>query len=75
MHVMSDAYARENLESIMTEVCERREPVAIARDSGQTVIVISLEDFNSLEETAYLLRSTKNAQRLFSAIVDLESRN
>ncbi|HZF09588.1 MAG TPA: type II toxin-antitoxin system prevent-host-death family antitoxin [Thermoanaerobaculia bacterium] len=64
--------ARANLAKTMDHVCESHEPVLITR-SGQTpVVMLSVEDYNSLEETAYLLRSPKNAKRLIEAIADLE---
>ncbi len=44
----------------------------ITRNGQQSVVMMSLEDFNSLEETAYLLRAPKNAQRLLEAISSLE---
>jgi len=36
-------------------------------------VVISLEDYQALEETAYLLRSPKNARRLLESIAELEA--
>jgi antitoxin YefM len=53
-------------------VCNNHEPLIITR-SGQSVVMLSLEDFKALEETAYLLRSPANAHRLLSAIQQLES--
>jgi antitoxin YefM len=44
----------------------------ITRDGQGSVVMLSLEDFNSLEETAYRLRSPKNARRLLEATADLE---
>jgi PHD/YefM family antitoxin component YafN of YafNO toxin-antitoxin module len=46
--------------------------VIITRDDQTRVVTLSLDDYNSLEETAYLLRSPKNAKRLIEAIADLE---
>jgi antitoxin YefM len=64
--------ARANLARTMDQVCERHEPVIITRSGQDSVVVLSLEDFKSLEETAYLLRTPKNAKRLLEAIADLE---
>jgi antitoxin YefM len=64
--------ARANLARIMDRVCESHEPVIITRSGQESVVVLSLEDFRSLEETAYLLRTPRNAKRLLEAIADLE---
>jgi antitoxin YefM len=47
-------------------------PVIITRKGKEPVVIISLAEFRSLEETAYLLSSRKNAKRLLEAIADLE---
>jgi len=64
--------ARANLASTMDRVCDDHEPVIITRNGEQAVVMISLEDFNGLEETAYLLRSPANARRLLESIVEFE---
>jgi antitoxin YefM len=64
--------ARENLASTMDRVCEDHDPVIITRNRDQSVIMISLEDYEALQETAYLLRSPANAKRLMSAIESLD---
>ena len=48
------------------------DPVIITRNRDQAVVMISLEDYESLEETAYLLRSPANARRLLDSISDLK---
>jgi len=65
--------ARANLAKTMNKVCEDHEPLIITRNQEQSVVMISLEDYKSLEETAYLLRTPKNARRLIESIVELES--
>jgi antitoxin YefM len=50
----------------------RHEPVIITRSGEDSVVMLSLADYKSLEETAYLLRSPKNAKRLIEAIAELE---
>jgi antitoxin YefM len=64
--------ARANLARTMDEVCESHEPVIITRSGEASVVLLSLQDYKSLEETAYLLRSPKNARRLIEAIAELE---
>jgi antitoxin YefM len=64
MDAMSYTSARKNLAQTMEWVCEDHAPVVITRKGEGAVVMMSLEDYQSLEETAYLLRSPKNAQRL-----------
>ena len=47
----------------------------ITRKRESPVVMISLEDFQAMEETAYLLRSPANARRLLESIAELESGN
>lgn len=72
MDTISYTAARAKLASTMDRVCEDHEPVIITRSNEPSVVMISLEDYSALEETAYLLRSPKNARRLLEAIADLE---
>ncbi len=64
--------ARENLAATMNKVCEDHDPVIITRKRNQAVVMLSLEDYESLQETAYLLRSPANAKRLSEGIAQLE---
>lgn len=64
--------AQKQLEQTMDKVCEDRNPVVITRDDKPSVVIMSLEDYLSFAETAYLLRSPKNAQRLLESISELE---
>jgi len=73
MKAITYTAARENLAATMDSVCGDRSPVIITRNRDQAVVMLSLEDYESLEETAYLLRSPANARRLNKAIDDLES--
>lgn len=56
----------------MDRVCEDHEPIIITRNREQAVVMISLEDYKAMEETAYLLRSPANATRLLESIAELE---
>ena len=60
--------ARQNLAETMNRVCDHHEPVIITRQKSPSVVMMSLEDYNSIMETAYLLRSPANAARLREAI-------
>lgn len=72
MDTITYTAARAALADTMNRVCDDHEPVIITRNSEQSVVMISLDDFNALEETTYLLRVPKNARRLLGAIADLE---
>ena len=73
MDAISYSAARANLAKTMDRVCNDHEPLIITRNAGQSVVMLSLEDFKALEETAYLLRSPANAQRLLAAMAQLGS--
>ena len=72
MRAISYTAARQNLAKTMESVCEDHDPVVVTRKSTDSVVLMSLEDYESLAETAYLLRSPKNTRRLIEAIVQLE---
>lgn len=69
---MSYTAVRINLAKTMVQVCEDHSPVIITRSKAQSVVMISLEDYEALQETAYLLRATKNALRLLESFAELE---
>lgn len=71
MEALSYSHTRQHLADIMNKVTEDRAPVLITRQNGNPVVMMSLQDFNALEETAYLLRSPKNAKRLIASIEQL----
>lgn len=73
MKAITYTAAREGLASAMDEVCRDRAPVMITRNRDQAVVMMSLDDYEELEETAHLLRSPENARRLLAAIQSLES--
>lgn len=64
--------ARQNLAKVMERACTDREPVIVTRARNDSVVILSLEEFEALEETAHLLRSPKNARRLLASIFELE---
>lgn len=72
MNTISYTRARIQLAKTMDYVCESHEPILITRRGEESVVMLSLKDYKSLEETAYLLRSPKNAYRLIEAIAELE---
>lgn len=71
MNAITYTAARANLARTMDRVCNDHEALIITRNGDQAVVMLSLEDYNALEETAYLLRSPANARRLLSAVAAL----
>ena len=63
---------RQNLAKTMEKVCKDHSPVIVTRQKSDSVVIMSLEDYEALEETAYLLRSSKNTRRLIESIAQLE---
>lgn len=73
MDFISYSFARANLASTMARVCEDHEPLLITRNGQQSVVMISLDNYKALEETALLLRAPSNAKRVLDAISNLEA--
>lgn len=73
MNAVTYSQARRDLAKTMDKVCDDHYPIIITRKSQRSVVMISLEDYQALEETAYLLRSPKNARRLLESMAELES--
>jgi antitoxin YefM len=72
MNAISYTVARENLASTMDQVCQDHNPVIITRGRKDAVVMMSLEDYSSWEETAYLMRSPANAMRLLESIEEIK---
>ena len=72
MKAITYTAARENLAATMDRVCEDSEPVVITRNRDQAVVMLSMAEYQALEETAYLTRSPANARRLLESIQSME---
>ena len=72
MRAVSYSEARQNLSTTMIQTVEDKEPVLITRQNGESCVLMSLDEYNSLEETAYLRRSPKNARRLMDSVESLK---
>ncbi len=68
MHAVNYSEARANFAAMLDKVNDDHAPVLITRQKGKPAVLISLDDYNALDETAYLLRSPENARRLRGAI-------
>ncbi len=73
MKTISYTAARASFAKTMTEVCNDHAPVIVTRKSESPVVIMSLEDYEAMEETTYLLRSPENARLLLESIAELET--
>lgn len=73
MDVVTYSDTRANLKAVMDRVVEDHAPVVISRQSGKPVVMVSLEDWESIEETMYLLSTPANAARLLRAKGQIEA--
>lgn len=73
MKTISYSALRANLSQTMGKVCENHESYVITREKSKPVVMLSLEDFEALEETCYLLKSPNNAARLAEAVDEIEA--
>jgi antitoxin YefM len=73
MDAITYTQARKNFTAVMNQVCDDHAPIIITRQSERPVVMMSLEDYNAVQETMYLLKSPKNAQRLYQAVEELKA--
>ena len=73
MDVISYTAVCANLAKTMQKVCEDHAPIIITRKSEVSVVMMSLDDYKAMEETAYLLRSPANARYLLESVAELEA--
>ncbi len=73
MRTMSYSESRANYAAALDAVLDDREEIVITRAGKDPVVMVALDDYESLKETAYLLRSPENARRLLGAIDELEA--
>lgn len=71
LDAISYSEARKNLATLMDSVCADSDVVVITRRKARPVVLMSLDEYNSIQETAYLLRSPANAERLLESIAEL----
>ena len=73
MKTLSYTESRARYAEVLDSVINDREEIVITRAGHEPVVIVSLADFESLRETAYLMRSPANARRLLDAMERLES--
>ena len=72
MGYVSYTKLRQNLKKHLDSVCESRAPLVVTRQSGEPVVMMSLAEYERLEETLHLLRDPANAERLLQSIREAE---
>ncbi|WP_084128653.1 type II toxin-antitoxin system Phd/YefM family antitoxin [Demequina sp. NBRC 110055] len=72
MKTMSYSQSRQNYARVLDSVLDDREEVVVTRAGKEPVVIVSLADYESLKETAYLLQNPANARRLLGSIEALE---
>lgn len=75
MDVLTFTDTRQNLKDVMDRVVQDHTPIVVTRQKAESVVMVSLSDWNALEETSRLLSSPKNAARLADAIAQLDAGN
>jgi antitoxin YefM len=73
MNILTFSEARASLKTVMDDVCKDHTPTVVTRVNGEHVVMLSLDDFNSMEETMYLLGSANNARHLMESIAQLKA--
>ena len=74
MEAITYTQARKNFTKTMNTVCNDHAPLIITRQDKKPVVMISLEDYNAIEETLYLFKSPNNAARLSKALDELKNK-
>ncbi len=73
MKSITYSHARQHLAEAMKNVCADHDPIIVTNKNNNCVVIVSLDDYEGLQETAYLLRSPNNARRLFESIKQIKS--
>jgi len=73
MKHLSSTDLRQNLSKVMDQVNDDHEPVIVTRAKGRPVVMVSLEDWASMDETTYLLASPVNRRELLASIEELDA--
>ena len=73
MDIVTYSETRANLKAIMDRVVNDHVPIAITRQRGKPVVMVDLDDWNSMAETRYLLSTPNNARFLMESIAELDA--
>lgn len=75
MEAFSYTFLRQNLKKVFDQISDTKDACLITRRNGKNMIMLSQEDYDSLEETAYLMRSPANLRMLQESLKDIEEGN
>ena len=75
MDAITYSYTRQHLADVMRQVNDDRAPVIVTSQRGRPVVIMSLDDYNAMAETAYLTQSPANAARLLAAVANVRRGN
>jgi antitoxin YefM len=75
MNTITLKEAERNLEQLVEQIIADAEPVMVVTESGDRVVFLPLDEYNSLKETLYLLSNPTNADHLRRSIAEAESGN
>lgn len=73
MNALTYTFTRQHLADVMRSVNEDHVPVVVTSQRGKPVVILSLDDYHALEETAYLLRNPQGARRLLESVEELRA--
>lgn len=73
MDVRTFTDTRQNLKDVMDRVVEDHAPVVVTRQSAESVVMVSLTDWNAMEATMHLMASRTNASRLMDSIAEMDA--
>jgi antitoxin YefM len=75
MNVVTINEARHNLDALINKIFSDAEPALITTDTGRQIVLLSLDEFNAWQETAYLLSNPANAAHLRKSIAEAQAGN
>jgi len=73
MEVLNYTEFRKNLTKSLNKVNDDAEIVVVSRSKGKNVVVMSLEEYNSLQETLHLMSTAANRKKLEKAMKNVEA--
>jgi antitoxin YefM len=73
MNALTYTYTRQHLADVMRSVNDDHNPVVVTSQRGKPVVILSLDDYQAFEETAYLLRNPQGAKRLLDSVEELRA--
>jgi len=73
MEAVTSSDLRANLKRVLDRIVDDRNPVVVTRQRGEPVVMVSLDDWNSMQETMYLMSTPNNAERLMASIAEADA--